>query len=213
MAQHNSKNKRVTRRDVLALLGSAFVVLADPARSRRALTRTRRLGILMGYTDSDQEARVRVDAFINGLQRRGWIDGKDTADFFPLGGQRSSIDSQPRICAGRRPAGPDPRQYHPGCAGLLRETHTIPIVFLSVSDPVGDGFVESLARPARNATGFTNLIVSLGGKWVELLKEMKPSIAQVAALFNPDVTAKKGGYYYGPERLARPGANAIRACH
>jgi putative ABC transport system substrate-binding protein len=90
----------------------------------------------------------------------------------------------------------------PVVRALLQETKSIPVVFLSVSDPVGDRFVESLARPGGNATGFTNLIASLGGKWVELLKEMNASIVKVAALFNPDVAANKGDYYYRPFQAA-----------
>jgi putative ABC transport system substrate-binding protein len=82
----------------------------------------------------------------------------------------------------------------PATAAVLRETHTIPVVFTAVSDPLGSGFVESFARPGGNATGFVNLEDSLAGKWLQLLKELAPQTAQVSILFNPK-TAPQAAYY------------------
>ena len=89
----------------------------------------------------------------------------------------------------------------PVVAALARETGTIPIVFVVVSDPIGSGFIESLARPGGNMTGFINIESSLGGKWLELLKELAPSISRVAVMFNPD-TAPHAEYYVRPFEVA-----------
>ena len=86
-------------------------------------------------------------------------------------------------------------QSTPTTAALLQQTSTIPIVFLSVGDPVGEGFVAGLSRPGHNVTGFINMEASMSGKWVELLKEITPSVTRVAILFNP-ATAPRGGSYY-----------------
>jgi len=85
----------------------------------------------------------------------------------------------------------------PATAAILAETQTIPIVFTHVTDPVGAGFIESLSRPGANITGFINLEPTMGGKWLELLKEIAPSVKRVAIMFNPD-TAPRGGSYFLP---------------
>jgi putative tryptophan/tyrosine transport system substrate-binding protein len=92
-------------------------------------------------------------------------------------------------------------QTTPITAALLRQSRTIPIVFVIVSDPVGSGFIESLARPGRNATGFVNLESTLVEKWVELLKEIAPKVSRAAMMFNPD-TAPFAGYYMRPFEAA-----------
>ena len=194
--------KHVRRRDAIAALGSVLVAMTVPAWSQSTGARRRRVGILMGYAANDHEARVRVDAFLDGMRREGWIDGKTMqTDVHWAGNDPASIRehavtlirSQPDVILA---------STTPVVRALLQETQTIPIVFLSVSDPVGDRFVGSLARPGGNATGFTNLTASLGGKWVELLKEMNGSLVKVAALFDPDVAANKGDYYYRPFQAA-----------
>ena len=194
--------RTIHRRDAIAALGSVLAAMTVPAWSQTTGTRRRRVGILMGYTENDHEARVRVDAFLEGMRREGWIEGRTMqTDVHWAGNAPASIRdhavalvrSQPDIILA---------STTPVVRALLQETQTIPIVFLSVSDPVGDRFVGSLARPGGNATGFTNLTASLGGKWVELLKEMNASVVKVAALFNPDVAANKGEYYYRPFQAA-----------
>src|SRR6202040_1121250 len=94
----------------------------------------------------------------------------------------------------------------PSVIVLRKETDTIPIVFVQISDPIGTGFITNLARPGGNVTGFTNFEASMGGKWVEVLKDLDPRIRQVAVLFNPE-TAPAGGKFYLPSlKLA---ANAL----
>jgi putative ABC transport system substrate-binding protein len=92
----------------------------------------------------------------------------------------------------------------PDAAALLDATRTIPIVFSTAADPVGSGFVQSLARPGGNATGFTNSHESMGGKWLEILKEIAPRIARVGVLFNPDTAPRNGDFYLGPMRDLAP---------
>ena len=190
------------RRVVLALLASAAVGLAPSARGQATPSGLRHIGVLMGYTAADQEAHVRVQAFIDGMRKEGWIEGKTIKTTYHwAGNDPASIRDHAAALVRSRP---DVilASTTPVVRALLRETQTIPIVFLSVSDPVGDRFVGSLARPGGNATGFTNLTSSLGSKWVELLKEMKPSLSKVVALFNPDVAANRGAYYYVPFEAA-----------
>jgi putative ABC transport system substrate-binding protein len=91
----------------------------------------------------------------------------------------------------------------PATRQLLQETRTIPIVFVSVSDPVGDRFVGSIARPGGNVTGFTNLEAGMGGKWLELLKEVAPGIKRVATLFNPESATAGGAFYFVPSKMRR----------
>lgn len=164
--------------------------------------RQRRIGILMGYNDSDQEAQARVAAFKRQLDDLGWREGGNlTFEARWIAGSTERMDA----------AAADLARWNPHVIvgattgvlrALLRQTRTIPIVFLSVSDPVGDGFVASLASPGGNATGFTNLERSLGGKWLEILKEIAPPLKRAAALFNPATSADRGGYYGRPFQAA-----------
>ena len=93
-------------------------------------------------------------------------------------------------------------QSTPTTAALLQQTSTIPIVFFSVGDPVGEGFVVGLPRPGRNVTGFINMEASMSGKWVELLKEIAPNVTRVAILFNPATAPRGGSYYFDPFKIA-----------
>jgi putative tryptophan/tyrosine transport system substrate-binding protein len=179
------------RREFIVALGGAAVAWPLPARAQRA-DRVWRIGALMGYADSDREAQTDVVAFREGLQKLGWTEGRNIW-----------IETRwaPPENAGRIPKElvalqPDLILSHttPTTAALLRETRTIPIIFANVSDPVGSGFVASLSRPSGNVTGFTTIEASMGGKWLELLKEISPHVNRVAFLFNPE-TATYAEYY------------------
>ena len=168
------------RRDFISALGGAA---AWPVAARaQQPERMRRIGALMGYL----EAQSELASFLQELQTLGWVEGRNFR-----------IDTRWGI-----PADPDSMhrfarelvalqldlifsQSTPATAALLQETRVIPIVFTIVADPVGSGFVASLARPGGNATGFTPFEPSLGGKWLELLREIAPRVTRVAALFNP----------------------------
>jgi putative ABC transport system substrate-binding protein len=156
----------------------------------------------MGYDESDQEAQARVAAFKQQLQALGWRDG----DNLRIEGRWVAANAEQMDAASAELARWQPDVVLSATTGvlraLLRQTRTIPIVFLSVSDPVGDRFVASLAKPGGNATGFTNLERSLGGKWVEILKEIAPSLKRVGSLFNPSTSADRGEYYGRPFEAA-----------
>jgi putative ABC transport system substrate-binding protein len=197
------------RREFIALMTAApFPVAAQQPR------RDRRVGVLMGYDESDAEAQARVAAFKQQLGELGWREGANLkVEARWIAGSTERMDA-----AAAELARWNPDLILSATTGvlraLLRHTRTIPIVFLSVSDPVGSGFVASLASPGGNATGFTNLERSLGGKWVEILKEIVPSLKRAAALYNPPTSADRGGYYglpfeaaatsLGIEPVARP---------
>jgi putative ABC transport system substrate-binding protein len=187
------------RREVIGLLGYASLVTGPAWGQQR---QSRRIGVLMGYTENDQEAQERVRAFKQRLGELGWREGENlNVEARWVAGNTERMDT---AAAELARLGPDVivSATTGVLRALLRQTRTIPIVFLSVSDPVGDGFVASLHSPGGNATGFTNLERSLGGKWVEILREIAPSVKQVTALFNPPTSADRGAYYGLPFEAA-----------
>jgi putative tryptophan/tyrosine transport system substrate-binding protein len=182
------------RRDFIAGFGAASLPVV--ARAQQA-NRVRRIGVLTSYNESDPEVKAVLSEFMKGIAELGWTDGRDLRmDVRWTGGSvdrarvyaKELVDLQPDVILS---------QSTPVTAAFQRETRTIPIVFASVSDPVGDGFVASLARPGGNLTGFINLEAGMGGKWLELLTEIAPGIKRAAAMFNPE-TAAGGGSYYLP---------------
>ncbi|MEY9772982.1 putative ABC transport system substrate-binding protein [Sinorhizobium fredii] len=171
------------RREVLVLLGSsvAFCRVA-PAEEQN---RVRRIGLLMASAESDPDGQARVKAFRDALQDLGWVEGRNLQldRRWAAGG----VDRFRTYAAELVALAPDLvlGDATPSVAALLRETKTIPIVFCRVGDPVGSGFVKSLARPGGNVTGFTAFEASMGPKWLELLKDASPGLVHVALLFNP----------------------------
>jgi putative tryptophan/tyrosine transport system substrate-binding protein len=186
---------RLERRKFITLLGGAAAVAWPLAARAQQPERMRRIGVLMGYAESDSDAQARVAAFRDGLQKLGWAEGRniqiDTRWPIP-----ADLESMQRFAKELVALRPDVILSHitPTTAALLQQTHTIPIVFATVADPVGSGFVASFSRPGGNVTGFTSIEPTMGGKWLELLKEIAPRIARVAFLFNP-VTAPYAEYF------------------
>jgi len=191
----------INRRAFIMLLGGAAAAWPLAARAQQS-ERMRRIGVLMGYPESDSDAQANVAAFRESLQRLGWAEGRnvriDTRWPIP-----ADVESMQRLAKELVALQPDVilSQITPTTAALLQHTRTIPIVFATVSDPVGSGFVASLSRPGGHVTGFATLEGSLGGKWVELLKEIAPRVARVALLFNP-ATATMAEYYLDPMKAA-----------
>ena len=148
--------------------------------------RVRRIGVLMTFTAGDAVGLRRARIITQALQDLGWTDGQNTRiDYRWPGGDIEQIQSLAKELVGSRPdvlvgIGPAPT------AALQQATRTIPIVFVMSIDPVAQGIVQSLARPGGNATGFFATEPSLGGKWLELLKEIVPGLRRVAVIFNPD---------------------------
>ena len=182
-----------------ALAPWIFGPLAARAQQPGAM---RRIGVLMGWSENDPEYRARVTAFVQVLAQSGWVEGRNiridvrwTNGDLERAGMlaKELVALQPDvILAGTTPV----------TAALQRETRTIPIVFAPVSDPVGAGFVASLARPGGNITGFINIEAAMGGKWLELLKEVAPRLRRAAIMFNPDTAPGGGSYYLGPFEAA-----------
>jgi putative ABC transport system substrate-binding protein len=203
----------VYRRSFITLLGGAAAAWPLAARAQQSGERVRRIGVLMGHAESDSDAQANVAAFRESLQRLGWAEGRniriDTRWPIP-----ADVDSMQRLAKELVALQPEVilSQITPTTAALLEHTHTIPIVFATVSDPVGSGFVASFARPGGNVTGFTSIEPTMAGKWLELLKEIAPRVARVAFLFNP-VTARYAEYFLSPLKAASPslGVEAIAA--
>ena len=163
------------RREFITLLGGAAATW-PLAASAQQTDRMRRIGVIVPFAADDTEAQARVGAFLQELQQLGWAIGRNVRiDTRWAGGNANDIRKQAAELAA---LAPDVILAHGSSVvgELLQATRTVPIVFPVVSDPVAAGFVESLARPGGNATGFTLLEYSLSGKWLELLKEIAPGL-------------------------------------
>ena len=192
----------MSRREFIALLAglAAFWSLAVHAQQP---DRVRRIGVLMGYAESDSDAQAKLAAFRDGLQKLGWAEGRnirmDTRWPVP-----ADTESMQRLAKELVTLQPDLILSHitPTTAALLEQTRTIPIIFAAVSDPVGSGFVASFRQPGGNVTGFTSIEPTLPGKWLELLKEIAPHIARVAVLFNPVSAPYVGDFFLSSLKAA-----------
>ena len=180
------------RRDFLAVCGVA-VAWPFAARAQQG-ERVRRIGVLMNLAADDPEGQGRLAAFLQGLQQLGWTAGRNLQiDTRWAAGNADHIRKHAAelvalapdviLSTGTAVAGP-----------LLQATRTVPIVFVQVVDPVGAGYVDSLARPSGNATGFTTFEYGIGAKWLELLKEIAPSVTRAAIIRDPAITAGIGQF-------------------
>jgi putative ABC transport system substrate-binding protein len=172
------------RRDFISLLGGAAVAWPHAAIAQQP-DRVRRIGLLMVFAATDPEGQRRAAIFAQALQKLGWTDGSNVRiDYRWAGGDADQTRTFAKELVSLAPdvllAGATP----PATA-LQSVTRTIPIVFVGVSDPVGQGIVESLAHPGGNLTGFTDFEFSLGAKWLETLKAIAPRVTRVALIFNP----------------------------
>jgi putative ABC transport system substrate-binding protein len=188
------------RRELITLLcGAAVWPLAARAQQPE---RMRRIGVLMGYAENDWEAQAWLAAFREALQKLGWTEGRNVR--IDTRWSRADTEMMKRFAQELVALQPDLilSQVTPTTAALLQQTRTIPIVFAMVADPVGSGFVANMSRPGGQVTGFTTLEGSLGGKWLELLKEVAPRVARVAVLFNPTTAATFAEYFLNPLKAA-----------
>jgi ABC-type uncharacterized transport system substrate-binding protein len=146
----------------------------------------RRIGVLMAHTENDPEFKDYLDAFRQGLQKLGWIEGRNI-NIDTRWGALDDAEMRQRSANELIALGPDIilTQNTPPTASMLQQTRTIPVIFVIVADPVGSNFVASLARPGGNATGFTIMEPTITGKWLELLKEIAPHVTRAAFMFNP----------------------------
>jgi putative ABC transport system substrate-binding protein len=181
------------RREFITLLGgaAAWPLKAQAQQSERM----RRIGVLMNTQESDPEWRRESAAFVKQIEALGWTEGSNVLIDYRFGaGDADRMAAFAKELVGLRPDVILARST-PAVKAVLSETRAIPIVFVSVSDPVGDGLAASVARPGGSVTGFTNVEASMGGKWLELLKEVAPRTRRVAVLFNPKVAPGGGSYY------------------
>jgi len=181
------------RRDFITLLGGAAAAWPVAARAQPSES-VRRIGVLMNSTSDDQEARARVTAFLQALERLGWTSGTNVRIEIRWAANNLSLYHQysEELVA----LAPDVvlAATSQSVAALQQVSKKVPIVFAGVIDPVGAGFVKSMARPATNATGFTAFEYSISGKWLELLKEFVPKLKRAAVLRDPALAAGIGQF-------------------
>jgi putative ABC transport system substrate-binding protein len=181
------------RREFIILLGGAAVAWPLAARAQQA-DRMRRVGVLVSRIADDPEEQARLAAFVQGLQELGWTEGRNVRiDYRWAAGD---ADRSRTYAAELVALAPDVivAAGSQSVAALEQTTRTVPIVFASVVDPVGAGYVTRLARPGGNATGFTAFEYSLSGKWLELLKEIAPNLTRIAILRDPALAAGIGQF-------------------
>jgi putative tryptophan/tyrosine transport system substrate-binding protein len=183
----------IGRRRFISALGGGMITWPLAARAQQGL-RLPRLGVLVGLPEGDPEGQLWLKALREGLDNLGWKDGIN----LQIDIRWRSVDpnSMQRLAKVLVDLHPDLINVTttPATAAVLRETKNVPVVFSVVSDPVGSGFVQSLARPGGNATGFVNIETSVGGKWIELLKEVAPSTSRVLVIFNPKTSPQTSFY-------------------
>jgi putative ABC transport system substrate-binding protein len=178
----------VNRREFIALLGGAAAAWPLAARAQQG-ERMRRIGMLVSLPADDPQTQVRNAALLQRLQELGWTVGRNVRIDFRWGA--GNVDRIRRDAAELVALAPDVL-LAPGTSTLeplLQATRAVPIVFVHVADPVGGGFVESLAHPGGNATGFINLEYGISGKWLELLKQLAPRVTRVAVLRDSTLTS------------------------
>ena len=172
------------RREFITLLGGAAAAWPLAVHAQQG-ERARRIGVLMNLAADDAEGQARIAAFLQGLQQLGWTDGGNVRiDYRFAAGDRFQRYAEELLALA-----PDVilASATPSVQALQRTTRTVPIVFAVVSDPVASGFVQSLARPGGNTTGFMQFEFGLTGKWLELLKQVAPDVTRAAVLRDPDV--------------------------
>jgi putative tryptophan/tyrosine transport system substrate-binding protein len=182
------------RREFITLIGGTMATWPMAALAQQPDV-VRRIGVLMPFAATHPSLKLPMAAFVNQLQELGWVEGRNLRIYYRWAAgdaelmqvlAKELVALQPDVIFCRST---------PVTAALLKHTRAIPIVFTVVSDPVGEGFVERVARPGGNATGFTNVESPMAGKWLELLKEVAPGITRVAFIFNPALAPGGGSYY------------------
>jgi putative ABC transport system substrate-binding protein len=199
------------RREFITLLGGAAVVWPLAARAQQP-ERMRRIGVLMGFSSTDLEGQARTAAFVQGLSAQNWYEGSNLRiDWRWGGGDRALFE---RYAAELVSLGPEMLVAGGSSAAvetLQQQTTTIPIVFVNIIDPIGQGFVASLAKPGGNITGFSNYDTAMAGKWLEMLKQITPAVTRVAVLYNPTTAPYAPSILHTIEEAAPSFALAVRA--
>ena len=175
------------RREFIALLGGGATVGWPLAARAQQGERPRRIGVLTPFSEDDQEAKAWLIAFQEGLQELGWAQGHNVSIDYRWAEDRLQINATELV-----KMAPDVlvAVATPAVEALRQQTHSLPIVFVQVSDPVKLGVVANLARPGANITGFTNFEHAIGGKWLELIRDTAPGAMRVLVIFEPDLPAQ-----------------------
>jgi len=183
----------MNRRQIITLLGGAAVAWPFAAHTQQPKPAPR-VGVIMTAAADDQAGQARLAAFVQGLQQSGWTEGRnvridtrwtgaDPADIRRQVAELIALAPAAILATGSAATGP-----------LVQATRSVPIVFVLVPDPVGAGFVDNLARPGGNATGFLSFEYGLSGKWLTILKEIAPSVSRVGVIRDPAITAGIGQF-------------------
>ena len=192
----------MTRREFITLFGGAAA--AWPLAARAQQPRMRRLGVLMSFAENDPGGISEMNELRTGLAELGWVEDRNIhVDVRWPGGNMERVLEMAVELVSLRPDILLARST-PTTAALKREGETIPIVFVNIIEPVEQGFVQNLARPGGNITGFTSFESMIGGKWLQLIKEVDPRITRVAVIFNPQ-TAPFAGLFVRSIEAAAPG--------
>src|SRR5262249_28749886 len=186
-------DRMIPRREFITLVGGAAAAWPLAARAQPA-ERVRRIGVLMNVAEDGAEGQARLAAFLQGLHEAGWEVGRNVR--IGIRWAAGNIELNSRYAMELLALAPDVflAAGAPTVRALQKATRTVPIVFTSSADPVGAGLVASLGRPSGNATGFSSFEYSIGGKWLEFLKQIAPTVTGVAVVGDPDVPAGIGQF-------------------
>jgi putative ABC transport system substrate-binding protein len=196
------------RREFISLIGGAVASWPFAARAQQS-NGVRRIGVLMGIGDNDPEAKPRVEALQSGLKDLGWTEGHNIhLDYRWTAGDldrtrlfaKEIVDLKPDIIV---------VHSTPAVKALLQLASTAPMVFVLVADPIGSGFVASLAHPGGNLTGFMNVDAPMAGKWLELIKEIAPNVRRIALVYNPRTSPYQSYLKSFDETAQKSGVQAI----
>ena len=183
----------VRRRDFIRIIAASAVGWPLAVQAQKA-DRTRRVSVLLGTPENDPETKSRIRAFRLGMRDAGWAEGSNIQIQYRYAGTDRDVIKK-HVAEAIRSA-PDVilANSTPVMAELRPATNTVPIVFVLVNDPVGQGFVSNLTRPGSNVTGFSFIDPEIVGKWINLLSDVKPDLSRVALMFNPDTAAYYDSY-------------------
>jgi putative tryptophan/tyrosine transport system substrate-binding protein len=191
------------RRQFIAALGGAVAAWPSLSRAQQGDHRTRQVGILMAVVPDDPAGDADIVALRQGLDELGWVDGRNIHIHLRWpGGDLERVRSLAKDLVELKPDVLIARST-PATLALRNETDAIPIVFVNIAEPVESGLAQTLARPGGNITGFTNFESSIGGKWLQLLKEVDPRISRVGLIYNPQ-TAPFAGLFLRSVQSAAP---------
>jgi putative ABC transport system substrate-binding protein len=196
------------RREVLSLLGGALVSWPHLANAQYYGDRLPEIGVLIGLAEDDPDVPARIANFEQGLRELGWFKGRNILIRYRFAAQSDQLKAYARELAALQP---DliVASSSLTVSALLQEATSVPIVFVTAANPVATGFVTTLQRPGGNLTGFTNNLPSMGGKWLELLKQVAPNMTRVAVMFNPE-TAPASVSLFVPQLQAAAASIAVQ---